>query len=217
MSEGLIIALIGLAGAILGALLSGFFSVIVAGMNSKNDSKSGNKNPMSCATVGLFISIGGIVGLVVGAFFGLFLFQQLVWITSSEPQVNSPQSQTATGESYADTLVRYDKIYNQNGWCTLWETLVKDDLVIGNCPESITQTPKANDVSGNPIHAAQIRVDSDLLIKYPACATFDKSVATAEGGKVVPWTSNDYIGTNINMKANSFFTLYFRCEKTIAP
>jgi hypothetical protein len=120
-------------------------------------------------------------------------------------------------EPQSEALTRYNEIYNQNGWCALWNALIDDNLVVGNCPDSVTQMPKAENVPGNPVYAAQMRINSELQINYPACATFSTSAATAEGGKVISWRNNDYIGTNITMKANSFFTLYFRCEEEIAP
>lgn len=133
-----------------------------------------------------------------------------------QPTVNSNNNI----ESRPDTLIRYDEIYSQNDWCTLWNALIDDNLVRGSCPVTVTQLPKAGDIvgkNGNVIYAAQIRISSDIQIIYPACATFSKSSATAEGGKVLTWVNNDFIGTNMTMKENSFFTLFFRCEDTIAP
>ncbi|MEA4909006.1 MAG: hypothetical protein VB089_15390 [Anaerolineaceae bacterium] len=63
----------------------------------------------------------------------------------------------------------------------------------------------------------KIRISSDVEVIYPACVTFSKALATAVGGKILAWVNDDFIGTNTTMKENSFFTLYFRCEDTIAP
>jgi hypothetical protein len=131
-----------------------------------------------------------------------------------------PTKASINTESRPDTLIRYDEIYSQNDWCTLWNTLIDDNLVRGSCPVTVTQLPKVGDIvgaNGNVIYGAQIRISSDIQIIYPACATFSKSSATAEGGKVLAWVNNDFIGTNMAMKENSFFTLFFRCEDTIAP
>lgn len=138
----------------------------------------------------------------------------------SQTPVVQPTVKSSNVESRPDALIRYDEIYRQNDWCTLWNTLIDDNLVRGTCPVTVTQLPKAGDIvgkNGNVIYAAQIRISSDIQVIYPACITFSKPSATADGGKILTWVSNDFIGTNTTMKANSFFTLFFRCEDTIAP
>lgn len=74
MSEGVIIALISFATAVLGAAITGFATVAAAGLKEKSD----GKGSISCAIVGLVASIGAIGGLVLGAFFGVFLLQKAV-------------------------------------------------------------------------------------------------------------------------------------------
>ena len=67
MSEGIIVALIGFAGAIIGASISAFGSIAAA------ERKNGNS--LSCGLLGLISSIGALGGLILGSIFGMFLMQ----------------------------------------------------------------------------------------------------------------------------------------------
>ena len=147
--------------------------------------------------------------------------------TSSEPESSqstnpsaSSNNSVSTTESRSDVLKRYDSIYHQNDWCTLWDVLVDDNLVRGTCPDAVTQAITTNTIvgeNGDAVYGVQIKISSDIQVIYPACVTFGEDFATYEGGKVVDWVSNDFIATNITLKKNSFFTLFFRCEETISP
>jgi hypothetical protein len=69
MSEGIVIALIGLLGSVLGAAIAGLAAVAAAGIRGKGESS------ISCGLVGLLASLGAAGGLVLGAFFGASLMQ----------------------------------------------------------------------------------------------------------------------------------------------
>ena len=96
MSDGIIIAFISLVGAILGALITGFTTIIAAGVKGKSEGKNENQGSSSCAIVGLVATLGGIGGLVLGGFFGVFLFQKAVGTlpTQSPLQTQAPLSTT---------------------------------------------------------------------------------------------------------------------------
>ncbi len=70
MSEGIVIALIGFVGAVLGAAIAGFATVTAAGIKGKGEGS------ISCGLVGLLASLGAAGGLVLGAVFGASLMQQ---------------------------------------------------------------------------------------------------------------------------------------------
>jgi len=72
MSEGIVIALIGFAGAVLGAAIAGFATVTAAGIKGKGEGS------ISCGLVGLLASLGAAGGLVLGAVFGASVIQQRV-------------------------------------------------------------------------------------------------------------------------------------------
>lgn len=84
MSEGVIVALIGFAGAVLGAAIAGFATVAAAGIKGKGESHSS----ISCGIVGLLASLGAAGGLILGAFFGVLLVQKTTGV--SEPTVPIP-------------------------------------------------------------------------------------------------------------------------------
>lgn len=142
-------------------------------------------------------------------------------LPTTEPSVEvQPTPITANVESRQEALIRYDELYYQSDWCTLWNALIDDNLVRGTCPVTVTQFAKSDNIvgaNGNVVYGAQIRISSEIQVIYPACVTFSEASATAEGGKVLAWINNDFLGTNVTMKNNSFFTLYFRCEDTLAP
>ena len=84
MSEGVIVALIGFVGAILGAAIAGFATIAAAGIKGKGESPSS----ISCGMLGLLASLGAAGGLVLGAFFGVLLVQKTTGV--SEPTIPIP-------------------------------------------------------------------------------------------------------------------------------
>ena len=69
MSEGIVIALIGFAGAVVGAAIAGFATIAAAGIRGKE------RDSISCGVVGLLASLGAAGGLILGAIFGASLIQ----------------------------------------------------------------------------------------------------------------------------------------------
>jgi len=92
MSDGIIIAFISVVGAILGALITGLTTIVASSVKSKSEGKgeSQNQGSISCAIIGLVASIGGIGGLVLGGFFGVFLFQKAVGTLPTESPTQAP-------------------------------------------------------------------------------------------------------------------------------
>jgi hypothetical protein len=96
MSEGIVVALIGFAGAVLGAAIAGFAAIAAAG------TKKEGQTSLSCGLLGLFASLGAAGGLVLGALFGSTLIQRTM-----SPQPTNPisvQPQQPTGK--ATTVTR---------------------------------------------------------------------------------------------------------------
>jgi hypothetical protein len=81
MSEGIVIALIGFAGAVLGAAIAGFATVAAAGIKGKGEGS------ISCGLVGLLASLGAAGGLVLGVVFGASVMQQRVVSPSQPPAI----------------------------------------------------------------------------------------------------------------------------------
>lgn len=90
MSEGIVIALIGFAGAILGAAIAGFATLTAAGTKGKSNES------ISCSLIGLFASIGAAGGFVIGGFFGASLMQQSPQVPPLSP-TQQPFPQTISG------------------------------------------------------------------------------------------------------------------------
>lgn len=137
-------------------------------------------------------------------------------VTQQSASVPTPAS---TVKSRAKMLVIYDSIYREQGWCSLWNKLMEDNLVKGSCPSAVLQWVHENvdtlNGTENLLTGLQMRTTSDIEVSYPACVTFD--AANYTGGTVEPWISNDYIGTNLTMHADSVFTLFFRCDNAWSP
>ncbi|MGC8988496.1 MAG: hypothetical protein ACP5MD_00065 [Verrucomicrobiia bacterium] len=64
MSEGIVVALIGFAGAVLGAAIAGFAAITAAG------AKKEGQTSLSCGLLGLFASLGAAGGLTWALFCG---------------------------------------------------------------------------------------------------------------------------------------------------
>jgi hypothetical protein len=93
MSEGVIIALISFASAVVGAAITGFATVVASGNKAKNENQGSSSSPVSCAVVGLVASIGAGGGLVLGALFGLSLVRaDNPSTTSNNPVISQPTS-----------------------------------------------------------------------------------------------------------------------------
>ena len=60
MSEGVIVALISFASAVVGAAITGFATVVAAGIKNKGE----NQGSASCGVVGLVASIGAAGGQI---------------------------------------------------------------------------------------------------------------------------------------------------------
>lgn len=72
MSEGIIIAIIGLIGTILGAAIGAFAALLRSGGEKQASGKQSG-----CAIIGLVASLVGALGLILGVLFGIFVTQQL--------------------------------------------------------------------------------------------------------------------------------------------
>ncbi len=92
MTDGIIIAFISVIGAILGALITGLTTIVASNVKGKGEGKgeSQNQGSISCAIISLVASIGGLGGLILGGFFGVFLFQKAVGTLPTELPAQSP-------------------------------------------------------------------------------------------------------------------------------
>jgi len=115
MSEGIAVALIGFAGAVLGAAIAGSATIWAAGI------KRGSNIP--CGLLGLFASLGAAVGLVLGALFGSTLMQRTMSPQPTHPISVQPQQPTgkATTVTFATStpltaspLVKGRLLYEDN-------------------------------------------------------------------------------------------------------
>ncbi len=133
MSENVIIALIGCIGAVLGALITGFATIIA----SKGSNGSVNLN--SCAVVGLIASVGAVGGLILGAFFGVFLFKQTTigtgpTILPTQVRSNQPTSQSqvnSNGDTPAISVKLPESLscqHNASGYCGLEMTVTWSNI-----------------------------------------------------------------------------------------
>ena len=123
-------------------------------------------------------------------------------------------------KSRAEVLVEYNSIYQEDGWCSLWDRLIDDGMVNGECPVNVLQwvyedvdTPSG---SVNLLSGLQMSASNDTEIHYQACAVFDDN-AEYTGGSVEPWINDDFIGTNTTLHPGSVFTIYFRCDNAWSP
>ena len=87
MSEGIIVALISVAGAIIGAAITAFGSIAAA-------ERKNNGSQMGCGLLGFIASAGALGGLVLGAVFAVLLTQFTGPTPPSEPQYPTPQPST---------------------------------------------------------------------------------------------------------------------------
>lgn len=124
MSEGITVALIGFAGAVLGAAIAGFAAIAAAG------AKKEGQTSLSCGLLGLFASLGAAGGLVLGALFGSTLIQRTapqqpinpISIQSPQPTSN-PNSVIFTPSPFSPVpllakggLLYEDNFDNTSGW-----------------------------------------------------------------------------------------------------
>lgn len=146
-------------------------------------------------------------------------------IGSTTPSSTSNETPPQTGttiETRSDKLVLYDSIYEQRGWCDLWEQLIGDQLVSGDCPQAVHAIAREDIVTNTGqkvqlINGVQITIASDITISDPACIVYglDAHYATLSGGRIQSWVSNTNIATDVTVLPNSIFTLYFRCDHVV--
>lgn len=139
MTESLLIAIIGLAGAVLAALIGAFGSIAAAEIKGKREGKSGDRglgfSGVSCGLVGLVTSIMETLGLVLGVLFGASIVQttgiapqpSAAIPTASRPVVQStPSAETSYaeysrwvicwhGRSEHEYLIAYPETSARNG------------------------------------------------------------------------------------------------------
>jgi len=119
MSEGVIIALISFASAVVGAAITGFATVVAAGKN---------QNSVSCGVVGLVASIGAAGGLVLGAFFGVFLLKPENASTPTNNPVISSSSNTLSVQLPNDLSC----LQHSSGYCGLTMTVSWSNIESNN-------------------------------------------------------------------------------------
>jgi hypothetical protein len=133
--------------------------------------------------------------------------QEVVVVTATPPELN--QSATAVNNlSRTAALEKYDRIYDQEGWCSAWSELSTDGLVNGECPELLAPYFEGNQI----LAGAQVRTNSPTEIIYPSCVQYGSSLAFLEEGQAIDGPDLLKESTDSRFSTGSLFTLYFRCE-----
>lgn len=115
MSEGIIIAIIGLIGSIFGALIGAFATLQAAQTKAKMQDGSQSSN-ISCITIGLAASVAGVVGMILGGLFGVFIIQQLDngSVDNSPPGINTPTNQDDNAQDNGSNNVTENEATDEN-------------------------------------------------------------------------------------------------------
>ncbi len=140
MSEGIMIAIIGLIGTILGAAIGAFAALIKSGMGT-----SGNGTQSGCAIVGLIASLAGAIGLVVGVSFGVFITGQL----------NNDNNQQPTQEIITEVVVI----------TTTPDSVIQDGVTLVVPSSTLPQTSTPVAVPTTPSVASRSNVIGNNFIK----------------------------------------------------
>ena len=182
--------------------------------------KSGNSRGLSDHPVVVFL---GALVAIIGIYVFITGYDSLPQIFSDSSKGNSSDNASVdtAAKSRAEALVVYDAIYDQAGWCALWDRLTKDELVQGNCPTSLQpnfESINTQDGTKSIVTAVQVRVVNDIEVRYPACVVFDDPERNrCSGGTVERWQEKDYIGSDLTVHSDSIFVLFFRCDNAWAP
>jgi hypothetical protein len=124
--------------------------------------------------------------------------------------------------SRGDGLAIYDEIYSAEGWCAVWDQLVEDGLVTGNCPDWTGKQPAYESVSTSNGTASlfsgiEVTATSDVRVNFPTCINFEPPlVEYSNEGVVVDWEPPTQTGTNFTVSRGSIFSIYFRCDHIYA-
>lgn len=138
-------------------------------------------------------------------------------ITPTATTITVAQASNGISTRRSDVLVLYDALYNQQGWCGLWQRLINDGLVTGECPDPTGNVARENIETGEGskslVTGNQISIHTDVTISFPACINFEpRLVEYSDDGLVIDWVPPTQTGTNFTVYAGSLFTLYFRCD-----
>ncbi len=142
---------------------------------------------------------------------------------------SAPQSEHTSSQIISDkrtALEFYEKIYEESGWCALWDYLATEGGVSGECPE-----PRMEQGSDNPsgetlidgfvtkegdyISAFALQADTAVYINYSKlqCVSFDPTnlaVTFGESEKIIEKNLNGWIASDIEIKGP--FSLWLRCD-----
>lgn len=190
MSEGITIAFIGFAGAVLGAAIAGFASIAAA------EVKKEGQNSISCGLLGFLASIGAAGGLVLGALFGSMLVRQTGFsslptapmTTGSQtetPRVNIQTQVTPSGlpQIAKGSLLYEDTFDSSSGWN------VEEGMTIEN--GNLIVRPGYDAVPQNPAQYTDFAFESRFYIpqsgsmafylrhQRPPCADWNCSIQIA--------------------------------------
>lgn len=134
-------------------------------------------------------------------------------VVTATPHPSSPATIQITVNSNSNlsrtaALQKYNEIYVTSGWCSVWQELIIDDLVKGECADILRPYFEGNNI----LAGAQVRTLSSTEINYPACIQYGSSLAFIEAGKQVDGPDSLITSTDSQFSMGSTFTLYFRCE-----
>ncbi|MGB9845761.1 MAG: family 16 glycoside hydrolase [Methanothermobacter tenebrarum] len=178
MSEGIVVALIGFAGAVLGAAIAGFAAITAAG------AKKEGQTSLSCGLLGLFASLGAAGGLVLGALFGSTLIQRTMPLQSVPTQPSSTTPSPLTTPSLSKGRLLYeDRLDNSSGWNIEEGMAVENgNLVIWPGWDAVPQNPSKFD---NFVFETRFYIPQSgsmafyLRHQLPPCADWNCSVQIA--------------------------------------
>jgi hypothetical protein len=226
MSEGIVVALISVAGAVIGAAITAFGSMAAA--ERKNDSSK-----MGCGLLGFIASAGALGGLVLGAVFAVLLTQFTGSTTSTiEPRTHIQSSNPValpnvrTTSDKRSALEDYGVIYQQSGWCALWDHLVKEGGASGQCPSPRygqgNTDPNIEIIDGfvakegGYIAAFALQADSEVQINYSRyqCVSFDPTNLSINynlaSDRVTQIQPNGWVASDVSISGP--FSLWLRCD-----
>jgi hypothetical protein len=119
-------------------------------------------------------------------------------------------------QSREEALSAYNTVFNNQGWCSLWQKVTEDGLIKkGDCPSNVLEWGHTEPGDTRLLTGVIMKASEDIEVLYPACVTFGEASHT--GGTISPWIHNDFIGTNITMHKGSKFSLFFRCDDVFTP
>ncbi len=191
-----------------------------------------SQNPLSSKAIiaGLVVTIIG--GIVVASIVGEGRFAPSD-STPSFPPITAPPPTTVSASpgqqvaSRATVLQRYADLYGQEGWCYLWNTLVAEGGVSGECPQPRygQQSEGGVEVDGFVVRKGAdiigfvLQADTEVKVNYLHCVSFDPTNPQvqyrATNARIIQVQPNGWIATDVYIRGP--FTFYLWCDDVAWP